>query len=184
MKNKIAPMIVLGVTALLILTVMVLYFTPISYMPNMAKPDYIQVHQTSTKHTTCDENDELYGKVLTTFNKSFSQNLLSAIFAGQTSGALNQTSIGELRTTTTAPDYVTYVQFDFNEGQKITINGHEQNVAIEEVIVEVENVVGFAETTVYFKQITSPGESTTYYYMTTLANQAELYKLIQEIQYS
>ena len=184
MKNKIAPIIVLGITALIVLAVMVLYFTPVSYMPKMSNPNYIQVHQTSTKYVTCDSDDEVYGKVLSTFNNSFSQNMLSAIFAGQTSGALNQTATGELRTTTDAPDYVTYVQFDYNEAQKITVNGHLQNVAVEEVIVKVENIVGFSETTVYFKQVTQPGETITYYYMTTLANQAELYKLIQEIQYS
>lgn len=184
MKNKLAPMIVLGVTAIIVLAVMVLYFTPVSYMPQMANPNYIQVHQTSTKHTTCDSNDEIYKKVLSDVNKSFSQNMLSAIFAGQTSGALNQTSTGELRTTTDAPDYVTYVQFDYNQGQTIYVNGHKQNVAVDEVIFQVENIVGFTEVTVYFKQVNTPGETTTYYYMTTLANQAELYKLLQEIQYS
>lgn len=184
MKNKIAPMIVLGITALIVVAVMVLYFTPVSYMPKMSNPNYIQVHQTSTKYVTCDSENEVYGKVLSVFNNSFSQNTLSAIFAGQTSGAFNQTATGELRTTTEAPDFVTYVQFDYNEGQKISVNGHLQTVAVEEVIVQVENIVGFAETTVYFKQVSQPGESTTYYYMTTLANQAELYKLVQEIKYS
>lgn len=175
MKKKLGAYITLGVVAVIAVAIMVMYFAPVSYMPSMSKPNNITVYQTSTKYGTFspESGAETYNEVLTAYNQSFKQNFLSAVFAGQTIGAdVN----GELKTTTTEPSFAIGVKLNF-DAQKITVNGHQQNVSVDQVILQVENTTTFADVKVYFKQAGTSG-TPTYYYMTTLAKQASLYELI------
>lgn len=175
MKKKLGAYITLGVVAVIAIAIMIMYLVPVSYVPSMSKPNSITVYQTSAKYGTFDKtiDSESYNKILTAYNKSFQQNFLSAVFAGQTVGA---DANGELKTTTTEPSYSTYIELNF-DAQKITVNGHKQNVLVDQVILQVENTTTFADVKVYFKQAGTSG-ATTYYYMTTIAKQASLYELI------
>lgn len=181
MKKKLGLYITLGVIALAAVAIIIMYLMPVSYMPSMSKPTNITVYQTSTKYGTfsAESGAETYNKVLDAYNQSFKQNFLSALFAGQTTAAKNQNSSGQLSTTTTKPSYSTYLVLNF-DAQKISVNGHKQNVSVDQVIFEVENVASFEDVKVYFKQAGASG-TTTYYYMTTLAKQAPLYYLITNL---
>lgn len=181
MKKKLGAYITLGAIALIAAAILVMYLVPVSYMPAMSKPINITVYQTSTKYGTFspESGTENYNKVYDAYNQSFGQNFLSALFAGQTKAASSQNASGQLSTTTSAPSYSTYLVLNFN-AQKITVNGHKQNVSVDQVIVQVQNTTTFADVKVYFKQAGTTG-TTTYYYMTTLAKQAALYELITNL---
>lgn len=183
MKNKLGTLITLGVVAVIALAVIIMYFAKVTYMPAMTNPTAITVYQTSTKSATFTktEQESEYYNILNSYNQSFQQNFLSALFAGQTQVAGSLTSGGQLRTTTSAPAFSTYLVLDFEE-QKIVVQGHQQNVSVDQVIVQIQNTTTFSETTVYFKQVSEySNQSATYYTMKTLANQAQIYKLITEL---
>ena len=181
MKKKLGAYITLGAVALIAVAILVMYLMPVSYMPAMSKPTNITVYQTSTKYGTFSPESgvENYNKIYDAYTKSFGQNFLSALFAGQTTVAANQKAGGQLSTTTTAPSYSTYITVNF-DAQKITVNGQKQNVSVDQVIVQVQNTTTFTDVKVYFKQAGTSG-TTTYYYMTTLAKQAALYELITNL---
>lgn len=178
MKKKLGTLITLGAVALVAMAIIILYFAPVSYMPALTAPGHIIVYQSQSTSATLTANQETYNKVWAEYQNSFKQNMLSAIFAGQTNGVQNQTLSGELRTTQNAPNFSTYLVFNYDTAQSIVVSGHKQNVLIDQVQIEVENEVGYTNTTVYFRQVSDPNEKKTYYFMTTLANQNSLYKLI------
>ncbi|MBR2052994.1 MAG: hypothetical protein IKK20_02845 [Clostridia bacterium] len=178
MKKKLGLYVTLGAIALVAMAIIIMYLMPVSYLPSMSKPTNITVYQTTSKYGTfsADTSAKTYNEILDAYNKSFQQNFLSAVFAGQTAAT---SANGELKTTTTKPSYSTYIVLNF-DAQKIVVNGHKQNVSVDQVLLQVENTTTFGDVKVYFKQAGTSG-TTTYYYMTTLAKQAALYEVITSL---
>lgn len=181
MKKKLGTLIALGVVAVVALAIIVLYFMPVSYMPALSQPSHMIVYKSSSQSATFSPSDEKYNDIWGEYQNSFKQNMLSAIFAGQTSGIQNQTSSGELKTTKNAPSFSTKLVFNYDTAQKIVVGGHAQNVLIDQVQIEITDGVGYSDAKVYFRQVVEVGAQVTYYYMTTLANQSSLYETISSL---
>ena len=181
MKKKLGTLITLACVAVVALAIIILYFMPVTYMPNLSTPNHMIVYKTSSQSATLLPQDDKYKQIWGEYKNSFEQNMLSAIFAGQTKGIKNQTSSGELKTTKNEPTFQTYIVFNFDTAQKIVVAGHTQNVLVDQVKIEVSNATGYSDTTVYFRQVSGVAEQTNYYYMTTLASQSKLYQTIQDI---
>lgn len=179
MKKKLGTLISLGVVALLSIAVIILYLVPVNYTPLVANPNYIVVNKTETTSGTFTNavNETQYNEIITEFNQSFTRSLLSAIFAGQTTGGLNQSATGELPSTTTI-DLTTYVSFRYNEAQTLIINSHEQSLKFTEMIFAVSDSSIYDQVTIYFKQNVT---GTSYYKLTTYALQVNFYDYIQDL---
>lgn len=172
MKKNLAAYVLLGLVALIAVAIMVMYFVPVNYVPTFnAKYTSVEVYQNSEKHATYNEHTEEFAKVVGDYNASFKQNLLSAIFAGQTSG------MGIVSSTSEKYNFDKYVilWLEGSEGHDLVINGKKQPEKVLNVVVGVTDVAGFRTVKVYFNQAENHNK---YYVVNTFANQSTLYKTI------
>lgn len=178
MKKKIISAVALGLVVLLIIGIFVLYLVRVNYVPKLDNPDSIQVYK-DDKHNTFSSDKNAYNDILVAYNNSFNQKLLSAIFAGQTGGAFNQQTNGDLPTTNSLSVTAPYIKLDYDNAQTLVVNGYTQDLTVNQVILEVKDSSKYAEVKIYYKQANT---TSSYYYMTTLANQSALYKVIDNLQ--
>lgn len=176
-KSKIIIIIVMALVALLAVATIILSVVKIEYSPSLNKPTYIAV-STANGSGSFPQDNENFDKILTEYNNSYSRSILSAVFAGQTSNAINKTANGTLPTVNSFPTTTTYIKFKFNEPQELTIADKVLPSHYTEILVEVGNSASFVKTSVYYKQDTS---TTAYYLLETYANQANLYEFINSL---
>lgn len=178
MTKKMGSIIALGVVALLAVVVVILYLIPVNYAPKLSAPNSIIVQQSSDKNATVlKENEEdIYNKIMKEFNKSLTRNLLSAIFAGQSSGGTNLTDNGLLPSTTTLPSADVQLVLTY-DAQTLTINGKSQPRKVTNVIFQLSDTTTYQAATIYFQQ----EDGTGYYEYKTFAMQSNLYDYIMDL---
>lgn len=176
-KNKIIIIVAMALVAVLAATTIILSVVKINYAPQISKPSIIYV-KTSNDDGSFTETNENFDKILEEYNKSYTRSVMSAIFAGQNSTAINLTENGTLPTVNQVPAAENLIRLKYEEPQVLKINGKELDGKFKEVYVQVSNNASFAVTEVYFKQ---NSDVTAYYLLKTYANQAGLYELIQSL---
>ena len=179
MSKKLGSIIALGVIALLAVVVVVLYLIPVNYAPKLKNPNSIIVQQSSTLNATVlKENDKkIYNNLMNKFEESLTRSLLSAIFAGQSSGGTNVTDNGVLPSTASIPNAEVQIVLTYN-AQKLVIDGKEQPRKVTNVIYQLSDTKTYQPATIYFQQ----EDGSAYYEYKTFAMQSNLYDYVMSLQ--
>lgn len=181
MTKKLGSIIALGIVALLAVVVVILYLIPVNYAPKLSEPNSIIVQQSSTKNGTfLKENDEKkYNKIMQEFNDSLTRNLLSAIFAGQSSGGTNVADKGILPSVQpqSIPNADVQIVLTY-DAHTLKINGKTQPRKVTNVIYQLSNTKTYQPATIYFQQ----EDGTAYYEYKTFALQTNLYNYIMDLE--
>jgi len=178
MKKKLGLGIVLGLIALLSAMVVIMVMIPVNYKPEISSPNRIAVLNSENREHLCTEteNSEIYDETIKLFEQSFSRSFLSALFAGQLGGTTEK-----IPETNTLQDFTGYkVTFKYNEPQTLIVNGKSSGHKFNKMILEVKEINAYRQLTVYFQQTTN---SKFYYYITTYANQSELFEYLNTLDY-
>lgn len=182
MSKKLISFISLGLVALIAVIITIMYLIPVNYSPKINNPDSIIVYESKTSNvgTFQEKNEssqENYRKILTEFNNSFTRNYLSALFAGQTSGAINQTKNGFLYYESPTSSMDRYLIFTYTEPQTLVINNVEQEKTFTKIYMEIKSSNSYVLTSLYFQV----SDASNYLLLQTYANQNNLYNLITDL---
>lgn len=180
MKKKIGLGIGLGLIAILSILIVVAVVVPVNYKPAILAPDRITVYDnknSENKSMFCSpsQNLEIYEKISTHFEQSFTRSYLSALFAGQLSGEVKVSQVTTLQTFSNFK-----VVFKYNNEQTLTVNGVTSVHKYNKIILEVKNVDSYREMNIYFQQVANPDY---YYLLTTYANQNSFFEYLNTLNY-
>ena len=188
-KNKGVLIAVYCLVAVLVLSTIVCCFVKTSYRPEIQDPyaftAYISGNADSYIACDKDNNKDRYNEVLTTFNDSFTESVLSSLFSGR------MFSKSRIESSQSLPSFSGYtLKLSFATKQTIMLNGKEYNpptnssqtIEYDEIYVDVAGDNGFGVNYVYYvyNYVDSSNiNRTTYYKQTVKANFNELYDLLE-----
>ncbi len=158
------------------------------YNLNLSNPDFINVYINTTlsenkpSYSQDDETKDVYNKIISLYNESFKQNMMSAFFNG---------ALGEKPQITKKPETIsnitssgTWLVFDYNlHPQTIKLNGKEYtdnssySKEYDRALVEVKDSDTMTTFTIY---LVKTGSDYSYYHYTVRAKQTNLYSYLNE----
>ena len=202
-NSRIVAMSIMGVLGALAIAIILMAIIPKSYAVELPKadPSYIYIYEdSSTAKATIykDSDEELYNKLMKSFDNSFSQSSLSALFQKELSNKIEYDYLGTntktLNAITEENQYV--LGFTYADYQTLTKNGKDyvceelkSNGSYENGVVKfktlwitVNNVEGVSEVNIYVRRVL-PDSETTYAILkiSTKGMQSELSKNITNI---
>ncbi len=186
--KKVLSIIALCLIAVLAGTIIVFSCVDKNYNLNLTKPDYIQISVSGTTGESYyadgdSEHKAVYDKVMSLYNDSYKQKIMSGIFSGV---IFNKPVIANAGTTvTTVLNKGTFIIFNYNEEQTLMLNGKKytdktnpSGVKYKTLYVEVKDTTSITSFSIYVKDVSSTGYLR--YNYSVQAKQANLYDYIQE----
>lgn len=180
--GKIASIAMLCVAGLLVVAMVLCYFLPKSFAPEIATPSYVKVYvKDKYDGLTYYSGSQEYNKIMELYNDSYKVTVMDALLTG------NLSKSGELVSKTqSTPKSLedVAVEFYFAEPQTIKVNGKDAQVSTNKYLTAtlvVSNTSELTETKLYYLYYnTSSGSSKTYSYhnYTSYAHQSELYNYL------
>ena len=183
--KKITSIVMLCVAGILVLSLLLCYFVPKSYAPELNRPDFVKVYTSSgTYMGDYNKNSEVYNKILSLYDESYQVSIMDSLLTGNlgykgelvspASSISNQKTKGEIA-----------IEFCYNEVQTIKVNGQDADVATNKYIVAtvvLNNSTELAQSKIYYLYYNSSDNSSktySYHYFDTLAHQSALYNYIK-----
>ena len=185
------------VAILLVVTIILACTTHTAYKLDIAKPSFIEIYKGSetAKLTVVKDNvddEEVYNKIISLYNKSFKENNLSALFQGakgfkkevknkqvQLSDILNDAS----------GNFILHYRYS-NGQQNLKIDGKDyvnpenksEKVTFTDLYIEVANTANYNEFKVYLAVDPTEGPATeSYWQVNLIAHQSDLYTYLSDL---
>lgn len=158
------------------------------YNLNLSNPDFINVYINTTlsenkpSYSQDDETKDIYNKIISLYNESFKQNMMSAFFNGALGEKPQITK--EYKSISNITSSGTWLVFDYNlHPQTIKLNGKEYtdnssySKEYDQALVEVKDSDTMTTFTIY---LVKTGSDYSYYHYTVRAKQTNLYSYLNE----
>lgn len=186
--KKVLSIIALCLIGILAGTIIVFSCINKDFNLNLSNPDFIEIYVGTTDASqSYDKNGDsehkaVYDKVLSLYNQSYKQKLMSSLFNGTLS---EKTTISReykynLSSMTSSG---TWIVFNYEEEQTLKLNGKEYkddyttNKTYNKVYIEVKDSDTMTTFTIYVK---NKDADSSYYRYSVRARQADLYKYLNE----
>lgn len=190
--KKVLSIISLCLIGILATTIIIFSTVNTNYNLNLTNPNYIEISiNNSSAMESYDSNGDaehkaVYDKVMSLYNDSFKQKIMSGIFSGVLFN--KPTIVYNISSINTLLNSGTYIIFNYNEEQTLKLNGEiytytsssgskTTDIKYNKLYVEVKNTSSITTFNIYVKNINN---DYSYYRYSVQAKQGELYKYIQD----
>ena len=188
--KKVLSIVALCLIGILAGTIIVFSCVNKDYNLNLTNPDSISVYinksyKESSEAYSLDSDDahkEIYNKILSLYNDSFKQKMMSAFFNGTLNEGVKITK--EYRNLSSLTSTGTWLVFDYNlNPQTIKLNGKDYkddssySKEYDKALVEVKNSETMTTFTIYLAKRES---DYSYYHYTVRAKQCDLYNYLND----
>lgn len=157
------------------------------YNYNFADPSVIKVRLNGFGNglvPTFEKGDKEYDEIMKLYNDSFKSKILIALFGGKLNEKVTVTEDYKSMSTLNG----TILEFFYNTVQELKVNGekYEAKIISDEsyitVYIQIQNVNSLTQVDAYVRYRNSSSNNYSYLKLSTYANQARLYKYLQDLQ--
>ncbi len=181
--KKVLPIISLSIIGVLIITTIVMFFTPISHSFKIEKPEDIRLYDNSSfydpDYTVSDNvtNKEYYDEVRNKLTNAFKDTALEALFNGR----LGKNAELVQRSSTLNLSEGVYVVYSYGENTK-TVKDGDTRVSYKYIAFELSDVDDYVTVRAYLIEndddIDEDGVITYSYYFNMIGNTSNLYNYV------
>lgn len=191
--KKTLSYVALGLIFVLAVVIIAFTFVEKNFNINLENPYSINIISNGTpsesyfSDSNVSENKEIYNKLLSEYNNSFKQKVMSSLFQGILA---SNAKIERVNSSMSTIDSGTYLHFVYNDAQTLKLNGKvytyhysnststDTNIQYKDVYVQVLDADSMSQINVY---VTKEGNSNLTYKYVVYANQSALYDYITEL---
>ena len=174
-SRKVFSIVLLCVASLVVVGMILCYFIPKNYAPQIATPDYVKVYSSNSDGKKYDKGTAVYEKVMTLYNESFKVTIMDALLKGRLSDG------GEYVTKTQSNpkslgDYA--IELCYDSEQTITDRAYDgESKVYLSVVVVVKNTTELAVVNAYYMSNSSMSRVN----YETYAHQSALYDYLNNL---
>lgn len=191
--KKVLSIVALCLIAVLAGTIIVFSCINKDFNLNLNNPDFINIYINSSTKTGesyglgtefDDEHKEVYNKIMSLYNESFKQKMMSALFNGTLTEKTKITKHSSSKTVSSIVGSGIWLEFNYSDNQKIKLNGKDYDddstwsKEYNRAFVEVKESSTATTFEIYLVTTTSSGSSYSYYHYTVRATQSNLYEYL------